>query len=75
MSKNLVSKRPVKSESLNTFQPQPQYLSTSQLAEILGVHRETVYRAIRRGEIPHIKILSKILIPKSFLEADKKGGA
>lgn len=38
-------------------------------ARLLGVGRNTLYDAVKRGEIPHIRIGRRILIPTSALEA------
>ncbi len=41
--------------------------SVDEAAELLGISRTSAYEAIRKGEIPHIKIGKRILIPKSAL--------
>ena len=43
-------------------------LTVEQAAEILGISRPTAYLAIRTGEIPHIRIGRRILIPRAALE-------
>ncbi len=48
--------------------------SVDEAAEALGISRASAYEAIRRGEIPHIKIGKRILIPRSFLESLTKNG-
>ena len=42
--------------------------SVDEAAEALGISRASAYEAIQRGEIPHIKIGKRILIPKIMLE-------
>ena len=43
--------------------------SVDEAAEVLGISRASAYEAVRKGEIPHIKIGKRILIPRSFLES------
>lgn len=42
--------------------------SVDEAAELLGISRTLAYEAIRKGEIPHIKIGKRILIPQSALK-------
>ena len=37
-------------------------------AELLGIGRNTAYEAVRRGEIPTIRIGKRILVPVSALD-------
>ena len=37
-------------------------------ARVLGVGRSTIYKAVKRGEIPVIKIGGRFLVPKAALE-------
>lgn len=41
----------------------------AQTAELLGLHHETVYQAVRAGEIPAIRIGQQWLIPVTTLAA------
>jgi len=43
-------------------------LTVEQAAEILGISRPTAYQAIQTGEIPHIRIGRRILVPRAALE-------
>ena len=43
-------------------------LTVKQAAEILGISRPTAYEAIQTGEIPHIRIGRRILVPRLALE-------
>ena len=47
------------------------FVSIDEAAEILKVHRNTIYRAIREGTIPHIKIGSQFRIPCSYFSVGK----
>ena len=44
------------------------YYSVKEVAEILGVSKSFVYSAVHKGEIPHKRILGRILIPVTFIE-------
>jgi len=43
-------------------------LTVEEAAERLGISRAFAYEAVRRGEIPHIKIGRRILVPKVALD-------
>jgi excisionase family DNA binding protein len=43
-------------------------LTVEEAAEVLGISRPTAYEAIQTGEIPHIRIGRRILIPRVALE-------
>lgn len=43
-------------------------LTVDEAAQRLGISRAFAYEAVRRGEIPHIKIGKRILVPKVALE-------
>jgi excisionase family DNA binding protein len=43
-------------------------LTVKQTAAALQLAASSVYRAVNRGELPHIRIGGKILIPKAALE-------
>jgi excisionase family DNA binding protein len=50
-------------------------LTVVEAAERLGIGRNQAYQAIQRGEIPHIKIGHRLLIPEAALERMMNGGA
>ena len=52
------------------FQPPPQRLTLTvdEAAATLGITRASAYEAVRRGEIPHIRIGNRILVSRSQLE-------
>jgi excisionase family DNA binding protein len=58
------------SEETEAFQPPPQRLTLTvdEAAATLGISRASAYEAVRRGQIPHIRIGSRILVPRSQLE-------
>ena len=43
-------------------------MTVEEAAQYLGVSRPTAYEAIHTGEIPHIRIGRRILVPKAALE-------
>ena len=43
-------------------------VTVTEAAEILGIGRNTAYEAVRRGEIPTIRIGKRILVPVAALE-------
>ncbi len=42
--------------------------SVYEIVEILGISISSAYQAIERNEIPHVKVGSRILIPKKMLD-------
>jgi len=43
-------------------------LTVVEASELLGVSRNSLYEAIRRGEVPHLRIGRRIVIPRRQLE-------
>ncbi|MQF69591.1 helix-turn-helix domain-containing protein [SAR202 cluster bacterium AD-804-J14_MRT_500m] len=43
-------------------------LTVDEVAESLGVGRNTAYEAVHRGEIPALRIGRRILVPRAALE-------
>jgi excisionase family DNA binding protein len=43
-------------------------LTISEVAKLLGIGRSSAYMAVRRGEIPTIKIGGTYLVPRSALD-------
>ena len=43
-------------------------LTVDEFAKILGIGRGTAYAAIKRGEIPHLRIGRRIVIPVQVVE-------
>ncbi len=48
--------------------------TVDEVAVRLGLSRNSAYEAIRRGEIPHLRIGRRILVLKPALEALLQGG-
>jgi excisionase family DNA binding protein len=45
-----------------------QTLTVEQAAEVLGVGRNSAYEAVRRGEIPVVRIGRRLVVPRAALE-------
>lgn len=43
-------------------------LTVDEAAAALGLHRQSVYAAIRNGELPAVRVGRKILVPREALE-------
>jgi excisionase family DNA binding protein len=43
-------------------------LNVKEAAQALGLSRNSVYQGCIKGEIPHVKVGKRILIPKAQLE-------
>jgi len=43
-------------------------ISVKETAKLLGVSKDLVYEAIKKGEIPAVQIRRRILVPKLALE-------
>ncbi len=50
-------------------------MTVEEAAEILRISRNGAYEAVKRGEIPSIRIGRRILIPRAALEMMLKGEA
>jgi excisionase family DNA binding protein len=48
--------------------PRCKTYSVPQAAEVLGIGRNQAYEAIRRGEIPAVRIGNRLLVPRLALE-------
>jgi excisionase family DNA binding protein len=49
-------------------------LTAREASQLLGLSRTSVYQGISTGEIPHIRVGKRILIPKVGLERMLEGG-
>ncbi len=43
--------------------------TVAEVAEILGVSTSTAYESINRGEIPHLRLGNRIVIPKAGIDS------
>jgi excisionase family DNA binding protein len=44
-------------------------LTVEEAAKICGLSRGSAYTAVRKGQLPHVRIGARILIPRAALEA------
>lgn len=44
-------------------------ISVSEAGQLLGLSRNSAYEAVRRGDIPAVRVLSRWLVPRAALEA------
>jgi excisionase family DNA binding protein len=44
-------------------------LNTTEVAELLGVHRNTVYKLVNEGQIPYVRVRDRILFHKDIIES------
>ena len=49
-------------------------VSVTETARLLGLSREGTYQAVRRGDIPSVRIGKRILVPRTALEQLLQGG-
>jgi|TARA_R100000501_G_C2629350_1_gene124043 excisionase family DNA binding protein len=52
-----------------------QTYTVNETAEILGISRESAFKAVKNGDVPSFRIGKRILIPRIALEALLNSGA
>ena len=52
-------------------QPQRRYLTVTEVAEALRISRGLAYRAVRRGDIPCVRVGHLVRVPAAWLEAQQ----
>lgn len=45
-----------------------QPMTAQEIADYLGVHRETIYDMVRKKEIPHFRIRSRIFFSREVID-------
>jgi len=65
MSDNLLTNR--ETENQLSENKLPNFLTIAELVASTKISRQTISRKLKLGEIPHVKIGARILIPTSFL--------
>ena len=48
--------------------PHSLFVSAPEAAALLGLGRETIYDLVNRDELPHVRLGSRVLIPRRALE-------
>lgn len=56
-------------ELLDNTVPQRPTLTVQETAELLGISRWLVQQAVHRGDLPHVRVGRRILVPRSRLLA------
>jgi excisionase family DNA binding protein len=52
--------------------PERQTYTVAEAAALLGVPRSTLYEAIGRGEVAHVRISRRIVVPKWWVDGKLK---
>ncbi len=55
-------------DSLSRRGPSARTYSVREVAEILGVSKSTAYECVRTGQLPAVKLRSRILVPVEAIE-------
>lgn len=50
-------------------------LTVTEMAQLLGLSRNSAYQGILTGEIPHVKVGKRILVPRLALEKMLQGSS
>ncbi|MCL4849623.1 MAG: helix-turn-helix domain-containing protein [Acidobacteria bacterium] len=50
-------------------------LSVEEAARVMGIGRNSAYEAIRRGELPVVRLGRRLLVPQKALEVLLSGGS
>jgi excisionase family DNA binding protein len=53
----------------------PDLLTVTEVANLLRVHRNTIYDQARRGRLGHLRVAGRMLIPATELQAYVERGA
>ncbi|WP_423804195.1 helix-turn-helix domain-containing protein [Paenibacillus macerans] len=48
-------------------------MTVTETAELIGVHRNTVYNLVREGQIPYVRVRDRILFHRDVIEAWLRG--
>jgi excisionase family DNA binding protein len=55
-------------ESRRSTKREPRLLRVSEVAEMLNVSKDTVYRAVHNNQLPHEMVFGMIRIPRSAVK-------
>ncbi len=58
-----------------TETPEPVRYSVAELAALLGLSDESIYRGIRRNQIPHLRIGRRLVLPKVAIDDWLRGAS
>jgi len=54
-------------QNTTTGNERPTYLSVEDFAREIGISRQAAYAGLRRGEIPHIRLGKRFILPKTAI--------
>lgn len=54
---------------MNDSEPVRRTYTVDEAARLLGIGRATAYEAVRRGELPSLRLGRRIVIPRAALDA------
>jgi excisionase family DNA binding protein len=61
-----MSERVIKNQS---DQAGPRFYSVADVAQIFGTSRMTIYRAVREGQLPAVRVRGRLFVPARALDA------
>ncbi len=50
-------------------QASPRFYSVAEVAKIFGTSRMTIYRAVREGQVPAVRVRGRLFVPGRALDA------
>jgi excisionase family DNA binding protein len=63
------SSKPVGRDQVPYGRRTPRFYSVAEAAELFGMSTVTLYRAIRDGEIPAVRIRGRVIVPAKAIDA------
>jgi excisionase family DNA binding protein len=55
--------------STTSGQANPRFYSVAEVAQIFGTSRMTMYRAVREGQLPAVRVRGRLFVPARALDA------
>ncbi len=55
--------------STTSGQASPRFYSVAEVAQIFGTSRMTIYRAVREGQLPAVRVRGRLFVPARALDA------
>lgn len=60
--------KPTVNTNPRTRMPEPQYYSVAQVSRVFGISTVSLYRAIKDGEFPAVKIRGRVFVPRRAID-------
>lgn len=60
--------KPTVNTHSRTRMPEPQYYSVAQVSRVFGISTVSLYRAIKDGEFPAVKIRGRVFVPRRAID-------